>query len=120
MLIIKEIQLIMMLLGMENTVFLDQNKSKKKDPSKLQNRLNLKMINEYEEKKAFSLVSSINNTRKDLNEPINLRAMENHPALNKESPLGVWDEQDLKFLMQQNKFMKGYNLDNLMVDGGTA
>lgn len=55
---------------------------------KLQNRLNLKMINEYEEKKAFSLVSSINNTKKELNDPINIRAME-HIGMNKESPLGI-------------------------------
>ena len=63
-------------------------KSKKKDTLKIQNRLNLKMINEYEEKKAFSLVSSISNTKKELNDPINLRGME-HLALGKESPLGI-------------------------------
>ena len=64
-------------------------KTKKKDSLKLQNRLNLKMINEYEEKKAFSLVSSINNTKKELNDPINLRAMEYNVSMNKESPLGI-------------------------------
>lgn len=58
-------------------------KGKKKDSIKLQNRLNLKMINDYEEKKAFSLVSSISNSKGD---PINIRAMEH---LGKESPLGM-------------------------------
>lgn len=77
------------------------------------------MINEYEEKKAFSLVSSINNTRKDLHDPINIRAME-HMGGNKESPLGICDEQDLRFLMQQNKLIKGFNLDNIIMDGGTG
>lgn len=46
------------------------------------------MINEYEEKKAFSLVSNLSNHKKDLNDPINLRGME-HNMINKESPLGI-------------------------------
>ena len=41
-------------------------KTKKNDSVNFQNRLNLKMINDYEEKKAFSLVSSISNNRKDI------------------------------------------------------
>lgn len=94
-------------------------KSKKKESIKLQNRLNLKMINEYEEKKAFSLVSSISNNKRELNEPINLRAMD-HINLNRESPLGICDEQELRYLMQQNKLIKGFNLDNLIMDGGTG
>lgn len=94
-------------------------KSKKKDSINLQNRLNLKMINEYEEKKAFSLVSSINNTKKELNDPINFRALD-HLGGNKESPLGICDEQDLRYLMQQNKLIKGFNLDNIIMDGGTG
>jgi len=94
-------------------------KSSKKDSLKIQNRLNLKMINEYEEKKAFSLVSSINNTRKDLHDPINIRAID-HIGLSKESPLGICDEQDLRHMMQQNKLIKGINLDHLIMDGGTG
>jgi hypothetical protein len=93
-------------------------KSKKRDSVNFQNRLNLKMINDYEEKKAFSLVSSISN-KKDIGDPINIRAME-HLHLNKESPLGIRDEQDLRALMQQNKLIKGFNLDNLIMDGGTG
>lgn len=94
-------------------------KTKKHDSVNFQNRLNLKMINDYEEKKAFSLVSSISNNRKDINDPINIRAME-HMCLNKESPLGIRDEQDLRALMQQNKLIKGFNLENLIMDGGTG
>lgn len=90
----------------------------KKDSINFQNRLNLKMINEYEEKKAFSLVSSIGNSKKD--DPINIRAMEHHIGMSKDTPLGVHDEQDLRLLMQQNKLIKGFNLDNLIMDGGTG
>ena len=63
-------------------------KSSKKDAYKLQNRLNLKMINDYEEKKAFSLVSSISNTKKDFNDPINFRGLE-QAGVNKENPFVV-------------------------------
>jgi hypothetical protein len=60
--------------------------------------------------KAFSLVSSINKTKKELNDPINIRAMENHIGYNKESPLCICDEQELRYLMQQNKQIKGMKL----------
>ena len=93
--------------------------SKKKEAYKLQNRLNLKMINDSEEKKAFSLVSSISNTKKDFNDPINFRGME-HILLNKDNPSVVWDEQELRLLIQQNKLAKGANLDYVIMDGGTG
>jgi len=38
--------------------------------------------------KAFRLVSSISNTKKNFNDPINFRAMENL-VLNRESPLPI-------------------------------
>lgn len=45
-----------------------------------------------------------------------------YQAINKESPLGISDESELKYYMQQqqNKAMKGINLDNLIMDGGTG
>jgi serine/threonine protein kinase len=43
-----------------------------------------------------------------------------HLALGKESPLGIWDEHELRYFMQQNKLVKGFNLDNLILDGGTG
>ena len=82
-------------------------------------RLNLKLINDYEERKAFSLVSSINNTQKNLHDPMALRARD---ISSKESPLGMHEINDLRFLAQQQKKMikAGVNIDNLFLDGGTG
>lgn len=69
--------------------------------------------------KAFRLVSSISNTKKNFNDPINFRAMENL-VLNRESPLPIWNENELRLLLQQNKLAKGFNLDYVIMDGGTG
>lgn len=84
----------------------------------MKNRLDLKMINDYEEKKAFSMVSNMINN-KELADPMNIRGIENS-NLTKESPLPIRDENGLRLLLQQNKFGKGFNLDYSIMDGGTG
>ena len=76
------------------------------------------MINDYEEKKAFSMVSNMIN-KKEFADPMNIRGIENM-NLNKESPLPIRDENGLRLLLQQNKVGKGFNLDYIIMDGGTG
>jgi serine/threonine protein kinase len=79
------------------------------------NQYNMLMTKKNKKKDSFHH----NNTKKDLNDTINIKAME-YQGLNKESPLGLCDENELKYYMQQNKIMKGMNMDNLILDGGTG
>lgn len=96
----------------------DSKSSKRKESKQIKNRLDLKMINDYEEKKAFSMVSNMVN-KKEFTDPMNIRGIENI-NLNKESPLPIRDENGLRLLLQQNKLGKGFNLDYVVMDGGTG
>ena len=79
--------------------------------------INTKCLYHLRTRKKIVLLITVQN--KDLNDTINIKAMD-YQGMNKESPLGICDENELRYIMQQNKAMKGINLDNLIMDGGTG